>query len=81
MAKSKKEEISFNENLESLHEIVEKLRSGDLELEESLEVYSQGVKTLAELKKQLKKSECKITKLMGEIDGSQDEEYSEISHA
>lgn len=82
MAKSKKEKITFNENLEVLEEIISTLRSGELQLEDSLEKYSKGVKILSELKKQLNESEIEIEELMGELQNSDlNDNYDDISHA
>lgn len=82
MVKSKKEKISFNENLEALEEIISTLRSGELQLEDSLEEYSKGVKILSELKKQLNESEIEIEELMGELQNSElNDDYDDISHA
>lgn len=82
MAKSKKEKITFNENLEVLEEIISTLRSGELQLEDSLEKYSKGVKILSELKKQLNESEIEIEELIGELQNSDlNDNYDDISHA
>ena len=51
---------SFENNLKELENIVQKLESGDLGLDESLELYSKGVKLSSECKKQLETARQKI---------------------
>ncbi len=52
--------VSFENNLKELELIVQKLESGDCNLDESLELYSKGVKLSAECKKQLEAARQKI---------------------
>ena len=40
---TKNKELSFEENLKELEEIVEKLESGDIDLEKSVKLYEQGM--------------------------------------
>ena len=51
---------SFENNLKELENIVQKLESGDLGLDESLELYYKGVKLSSECKKQLETARQKI---------------------
>ena len=52
--------VSFENNLKELELIVQKLESGDCNLDESLELYSKGIKLSAECKQQLETARQKI---------------------
>ena len=56
-------ELTFEENLKELENIVENLESGEIDLEKSVELYEQGmlIKNNCELK--LKKVELQIKKI------------------
>ena len=56
-------ELTFEDNLKKLEEIVEQLESGEIDLEKSVELYEQGmlIKNNCELK--LKKVELQIKKI------------------
>lgn len=54
---------SFEDNLKSLEKIVQKLESGECGLDESLQLYSDGVKLSAECKKQLETARQKIEQI------------------
>jgi exodeoxyribonuclease VII small subunit len=58
----------FGASLAELERIVTQLESGQLELEESLARYEQGVKLIRELKGTLADAEQKVTTLLGEIE-------------
>lgn len=45
----------FNENFKKLEEIVTKLETNDLDLDEAIELYEQGVKISEKLEKELNK--------------------------
>ena len=51
---------SFENNLKELESIVTKLESGECGLDESIELYSKGVKLSADCKKQLETARQKI---------------------
>ena len=59
----KNNELTFEENLKNLENIVEQLESGEIDLEKSVELYEQGMilKNNCELK--LKKVELQIKKI------------------
>jgi len=57
------EEKSFEENLESLKEIVRSLQSGELTLDESLVAFEKGIKLSKLLEDKLKSIEEKAVKL------------------
>ena len=52
--------VSFENNLKELELIVQKLESGECNLDESLELYSKGIKLSAECKQQLETARQKI---------------------
>ncbi len=54
---------SFESNLKNLEMIVEKLESGQCGLDESLKLYTDGVKLSADCKKQLESARQKIENL------------------
>ena len=53
--------LSFEENMKKLSEIVSELEKGDISLEKAVELYGNGVKLSAECKKQLQEAQLKIT--------------------
>ena len=67
------EELSFREAMAELDGIVNVLEGNTLELEESLVRYERGVALLASLKRRLTEAEQKVTTLMGELSGTQDD--------
>ncbi|HEY7746896.1 MAG TPA: exodeoxyribonuclease VII small subunit [Desulfuromonadales bacterium] len=69
MAEKKKSKESFETSLHALEEVVERLESGDLTLEESLECFEQGVKSAARCRKLLKDVELKVELLLKDRDG------------
>ncbi len=54
---------SFENNLKELEKIVEKLESGECGLDESIKLYTDGVKLSGECKKQLETAKQKIEQL------------------
>lgn len=52
--------MSFETNLKKLDSIVKKLESGDVSLEKAAELYSEGMKISAGLKKELENAKLKI---------------------
>jgi exodeoxyribonuclease VII small subunit len=69
MAEKKKSKESFETSLHVLEEVVERLESGDLTLEESLECFEQGVKSAARCRKLLREVELKVELLLKDRDG------------
>ena len=63
-------EKSFEESLRELEEIVERLEAGDLPLEQSLELFEQGVKLSRSCQKRLDEAERKVEILLKGQDGS-----------
>lgn len=66
---AKKTELSFEENIKELENIVKTLESGDASLDEMLSLFEEGVKRTKECTNQLKNAEQKITVLMKGADG------------
>ncbi len=60
------DEAGFKEKLQEIDEILEKLQQGDLELEESLELYETSIGLLRDCKEILNRSEEKIELLKQE---------------
>lgn len=63
-------ERSFEASLTELEGIVNKLETGDLPLESSLELFEAGIKLSRECRERLSKAERRIEILMTEADGS-----------
>ena len=60
---SKDKENSFEKNLQKLEIIVEKLESGEIGLEESVQLYQEGMKIKKICDKKLKDIEMQIKKI------------------
>lgn len=71
MADSKKK--SFEDNMQKLENIVAELEKGDLNLDESISKFEEGIKISKECNKMLEDAEKKITILL-EKDGEVKEE-------
>ena len=63
-------ELSFEKAMEKLEQIVKKLENGDLELEDALEKFEQGMKYSKYCLDVLDRTEKKITLLMQDEDGN-----------
>ena len=59
-----KKKKSFEENLESLEEIVKKIENGDVTLDQAIEKFNEGVKIAAECNKILETANETITKAL-----------------
>lgn len=62
----------FEENLAELEEIVQKLESGDVALEEALSEFQKGMALSKDLQKTLSKAEETLVKVMQEDDSEVD---------
>jgi len=62
-------EMKFEDALKTLEDIVEKLESGSLELEESIRLFEQGVKLSLYCQQQLQQAEGKIQRLVKNLNG------------
>lgn len=65
-------EKSFEKSLAELEQIVGRLESGDLPLEESLELFEKGIKLSRECRTRLTDAERRIEILMKDSDGNLD---------
>ena len=61
--------MDFEKKLARLEEIVGKMESGDLALEDSLKIFEEGVKLSRECNLQLSQAEQKVKKLLS-VDGN-----------
>ena len=60
---NKIKELSFEDSLKKLEDIVDKLESGDIDLEKSVELYEEGMRLKSSCEEKLKKVEMKIKKI------------------
>lgn len=77
MAEKKEKELSFEESLLNLEEIVKKLETGDVPLDDAINEFNKAMKLAKSCDEKLKKAEESITKLVkdnGEIVDFQVEE-------
>ena len=77
MAEKKDKELSFEESLLNLEEIVKKLETGDVPLDDAIDEFNKAMKLAKICDEKLKKAEESITKLVkdnGEIVDFQVEE-------
>lgn len=63
--------MDFEKRLNRLEEIVEKMESGELSLEDSLKLFEEGVKLSRECNVQLSEAEQKVKLLLGIDDDGQ----------
>ena len=63
---------TFENSIQELDSIVEKMESGELSLDESLKLFEQGVKLTRSCQKTLAEAEAKIEKLMADVKGDSD---------
>ncbi len=61
---SEKKEINFENEIKRLNEIVEKISSKALPLEESLKLYEEGNKIIKQLEEALKTASEKVEKMV-----------------
>ena len=59
-----KKEVKFDEALQQLEGIIRKLEAGNLPLEESIELYKEGMTLSTESHKKLQKIEAEVVKLV-----------------
>lgn len=69
------EEKSFEENMEQLENIVTELEKGELNLEESVKKFEQGINISKKCNDILEKAEKKITILLRQEDGMKEENF------
>ena len=61
---------TFEENMTRLEEIVGKLEKGDAPLSDSLKLFDEGTKLIAQCRSELDKAEQQVVKLMKGPDGA-----------
>ncbi|MDR7072679.1 exodeoxyribonuclease VII small subunit [Fictibacillus barbaricus] len=71
MAEKMSKKMTFEEAMEQLEEIVEKLEQGDVPLEESIDLYQQGMKLSKLCHTKLKNVEKKMDTILHE-DGEEE---------
>ncbi|MEW5911126.1 MAG: exodeoxyribonuclease VII small subunit [Thermodesulfobacteriota bacterium] len=69
MAKAKKEP-GFEQSLQRLEQIVDRLESDELELEESLALFEEGVKLAEACNRRLDEAEKKVSLLLKDREGA-----------
>ena len=65
-----KKNLTFEEALEKLESIVEKLESGEITLDDSIAAFEEGQKLVEFCLKQLQAAEQKVKKLSKDADGN-----------
>ncbi len=66
---------SFEQNLEELEEIVQELEKGELNLDESVKKFEEGIKISKQCNKILEEAENKITILLKEDEELKEENF------
>ncbi len=61
---------TFEENMQRLEEIVDRLEKGDAQLGDSLALFEEGTHLVAACRKELDKAEQQVVKLMKGSDGA-----------
>ena len=61
---TKKDTVNFEASLEKLAQIVKKLEDGDINLEDSVKSFEEGISLVKECQKQLSEAELKVKKLL-----------------
>jgi exodeoxyribonuclease VII small subunit len=72
-------EHTFEQSMKRLEEIVQRLESGDMSLEDSLKVFEEGMQLAAFCSRKLDEAEKKVTLLVREQDGGLTEEPFEAA--
>ena len=69
---TKKEDVKFEDNLAELENIVRKLESGDVALEDAIAEFQKGMKISETLRKTLNEAEETLVKIVGKNDQESD---------
>ena len=69
---TKKEDVKFEDNLAELENIVRKLESGDVALEDAIAEFQKGMKISETLKKTLNDAEETLVNIVGKNDQESD---------
>jgi len=78
---SEKNELTFEEKLEQVKQVADRIESGELSLEDSISAYEKGMKTLNSLSKELQNIQRRITKLQTDAAGESTEVELEVSES
>ena len=62
-------ELTFEQALSELEEIVEKLEQGDIDLEDSIDIYERGTLLKTHCEEKLKSAKLKVDKIIVQPDG------------
>jgi len=73
----KEKELSFEENLEKLEEIVKNLESGNIPLDDAIDSFNEAMKIAKNCDEKLKKAEEKVNKILNKDGKLEDFEVSE----
>ena len=73
----KEKELTFEENLEKLENIVKKLESGETPLDEAIDEFTEAMKLAEVCDKKLKNAEDKISKIVNKDGKLEDFEVEE----
>ena len=77
MSEEKKpEEMTFEESLNKLNELVDKLENSGLDLDENIRIYEEAVVLRDRCRSILEESERKVQKLMETAEGLKTEQFS-----
>jgi len=68
----------FEERLERLEELAERIKEPDLALEEAVAVFEEGIKLSKGLEKDLEKIQGKVEVLLGTTSGDEGEDKPEL---
>ena len=69
------EKVSFEENMENLEKIVTELEKGNLNLDDSVKKFEEGIKISKECNKMFEEAEKKITILLEENGKTTEENF------
>ena len=76
MNDKKVEDMTFEESLKALEELVDKLENGSLDLDRSLDIYENAIKLRDHCRKILENSERRVQKIMETSEGIRKEDIS-----
>lgn len=71
------ESLSFEDSYALLEQVIQKLESGNLSLEESVALYEQGIKLAAHCGRKLDDAQLRVTQLLSTVSGEDEETESE----
>ena len=75
------ETINFEENMEKLEKIVNELEKGELNLDDSVKKFDEGIQLSKECNKILEEAEKKITILLEEAGTTEEKEFKTDENA